>query len=159
MARAALGALGLKPALPALIQGLKHKKNKSRKFWTEPRSCMVLGLKPMGKPSTRDKNQKLRTEPRSCMVHGLKPMGKPTTRKEKLHYVKFGFIWGKLSTRHWVRSQIAGIRESALRSAAPRESMWRRAIRHLRNDLSSLPAVNSSDGILILNTIFNCYLC
>ena len=27
-----------------------HKKN--HKFWTEPRPCMVHGLKPMGKPST-----------------------------------------------------------------------------------------------------------
>jgi len=53
---------------------------------------MVLGLKPMGKPSTRDKYHKFWTEPRSCMVLGLKPMGKPTTRKEKLHYVEFGFI-------------------------------------------------------------------
>ena len=25
---------------------------KSYKFWTEPRPCMVLGLKPLGKPST-----------------------------------------------------------------------------------------------------------
>ena len=25
----------------------------SKKFWTEPRPCMVLGLKPMGKPSTQ----------------------------------------------------------------------------------------------------------
>ena len=24
----------------------------SIKFWTEPRYCMVLGLKPMGKPTT-----------------------------------------------------------------------------------------------------------
>ena len=24
----------------------------NNKFWTEPRSCMVLGLKPMGKPTT-----------------------------------------------------------------------------------------------------------
>ena len=27
----------------------------SKKFWTEPRPCMVLGLKPMGKPSTKKK--------------------------------------------------------------------------------------------------------
>ena len=25
---------------------------KNSKFWTEPRYCMVLGLKPMGKPTT-----------------------------------------------------------------------------------------------------------
>ena len=41
------------------------------KFWTEPRYCMVLGLKPMGKPTTY---QYL-----SSMVLGLKLMGKPTT--------------------------------------------------------------------------------
>ena len=25
---------------------------KKQRFWTEPRHCMVLGLKPMGKPTT-----------------------------------------------------------------------------------------------------------
>ena len=65
---------------------------------------MVLGLKPMGKPTTyqnqvvdrakvlhgprtqtyRETNYllisiKFWTEPRYCMVLGLKPMGKPTT--------------------------------------------------------------------------------
>ena len=29
------------------------KYSKNYKFWTEPRPCMVLGLKPMGKPSTQ----------------------------------------------------------------------------------------------------------
>ena len=42
---------------------------------------MVLGLKPMGKPSTQKKNHKFWTEPRTCMVLGLKPMGKPSTQK------------------------------------------------------------------------------
>uniref|UniRef100_A0A7N2MHA8 Reverse transcriptase zinc-binding domain-containing protein n=1 Tax=Quercus lobata TaxID=97700 RepID=A0A7N2MHA8_QUELO len=70
-----------------MVHGLKpvgkpSPKNKSHKLWTEPRSCMVLELKPMGKPSTRDENQKLWTEPRSCMVHGLKPVGKPSTKKQ-----------------------------------------------------------------------------
>src|SRR6266567_2806342 len=32
---------------------------KSQKSWTEPRSCMVLGLKPVGKPSTREKSKVL----------------------------------------------------------------------------------------------------
>ena len=80
---------------------------------------MVLGLKPMGKPSTKKeilqvldrtkalhghrtqasgetkytkkkkKNHQFWTEPRPCMVLGLKPMGKPTTYKEKLHYMDF----------------------------------------------------------------------
>ena len=48
------------------------------KFWTEPRSCMVLELKPVGKPTTSE-NYKFWTEPRSWMVLGLKPIGKPTT--------------------------------------------------------------------------------
>ena len=52
-------------------------KRKTQKFWTEPRHCMVLGLKPMGKPST----QKFWTEPRHSMVLGPKPMGKPSTKK------------------------------------------------------------------------------
>ena len=43
---------------------------------------MVLGLKPMGKPSTKQKNQKFWTEPRPCMVLGLKPMGKPSTKQK-----------------------------------------------------------------------------
>ena len=51
------------------------------KFWTEPRPCMVLGLKPMGKPSTKKKSHKFWTEPRPCMVLGPKPMGKPSTKK------------------------------------------------------------------------------
>ena len=112
---------------PCMVHGLKpmgkpSTKNKSHKFWTEPRSCMVLGLKPMGKPSTGE-NHKFWTEPRPCMVHGLKPMGKPTTCKEKLHCMEFGFIRGKISTSHWVSSQVAGILKSAFRTAAPKGSM------------------------------------
>ena len=42
---------------------------------------MVLGLKPMGKPTKKENYYKLWTEPRPCMVLGLKPMGKPTTKK------------------------------------------------------------------------------
>ena len=89
----------------------KYKKNKNYKFWTEPRPCMVVGLKPMGKPSTKflllpvlDRTKalygprtqaygetkykifyyyKFWTEPRPCMVLGLKPMGKPSTKKNK----------------------------------------------------------------------------
>ena len=53
---------------------------KNYKFWTEPRSCMVLGLKPIGKPTTLRK-YKFWTKPRSCIVLGLKPMGKLVTKK------------------------------------------------------------------------------
>ena len=83
-------------------------RKKGIKFWTEPRPCMVLGPKPMGKPSTKifimtsfGQNQglvwssdsslwgnqvqnfyyyKFWTEPRPCMVLGPKPMGKPSTK-------------------------------------------------------------------------------
>ena len=41
---------------------------------------MVLGLKPMGKPSTKILYYKFWTEPRLCMVLGFKPMGKPSTK-------------------------------------------------------------------------------
>ena len=46
---------------------------------------MVLGLKPMGKPTTLKKS-KFWTEPRYCMVFGLKPMGKPTTLSKNLSF-------------------------------------------------------------------------
>ena len=49
------------------------------KFWTEPRYCMVLGLKPMGKPTTYLYLSNFGTEPRYCMVLEFRPMGKPTT--------------------------------------------------------------------------------
>ena len=76
-----------------------------QRFWTEPRHCTVLGLKPMGKPTNWEKTKVLDrtkamygprtqaygetnylrkkqwfwTERRHCMVLGLKPMGKATT--------------------------------------------------------------------------------
>ena len=78
--------------------------DEKNEFWTEPRYCMVLGLKPMGKPTTYQylssfgQNQgivwssdsnlwgnqlpikiKFWAEPRYCMVLGLKPIEKPTT--------------------------------------------------------------------------------
>ena len=60
-------------------------RNKQR-FWTEPMHCIVLGLKPMGKPTTWKKKQKFWTEPRHCMVLGLKPIGKPTTTKKNYKF-------------------------------------------------------------------------
>ena len=60
----------------------KYKNFNYYKLWAEPRPCMVLGLKPMGKPSIKkkDENYKFWAEPRPCMVLGLKPMGKPITK-------------------------------------------------------------------------------
>ena len=46
---------------------------------------MVLGLKPMGKPTTSGKS-KFWTKPRSCMVLGLKLMGKPTTLRKTISF-------------------------------------------------------------------------
>ena len=60
------------------LWGNQLPENKQR-FWTEPRHCMVLGLKPVGKPITWKKKQRFSTELRRCMVLGLKPMGKSTT--------------------------------------------------------------------------------
>ena len=57
---------------------------KNSKYQTESRSCMILGLKPMGKLATSKRETKYQTEPRSCMVLGLKPMGKLATSKKKL---------------------------------------------------------------------------
>ena len=67
------------------------------KFWTEPRSCMVLGLKPMGKPTTL-RNYKFWTESRSCMVVGLKLMGKPITLRKTLSFGQNqGLVWSSNS--------------------------------------------------------------
>ena len=45
--------------------------------------CMVLELRPIGKPTTTKKKYKFWTKSRPCMVFGLKPMGKPNTTKGK----------------------------------------------------------------------------
>ena len=39
--------------------GKPSTKKKNYKFWTEPRPCIVLGLKPMGKPSKKKKERKI----------------------------------------------------------------------------------------------------
>ena len=54
------------------------------RFWIEPRHCMVLGPKPMGKPTTWIRKTRFWTEPRHCIVLELKPMGKPTTWMRRL---------------------------------------------------------------------------
>ena len=47
---------------------------------------MVLGLKPLGKPTTYKKKYKFWTEPRPCTVLRLKLLGKPTTYKKKYKF-------------------------------------------------------------------------
>ena len=74
---------------------------------------MVLGLKPMGKPTTLNKNYEFWTEPRYCMVLGLKPLGKPTTLKKNYEFwteSRYFMVlelkpMGKLVTRKWLKSQ------------------------------------------------------
>ena len=46
----------------------KCKREKNHKFWTEPRTCMVFGLKPMGKPSTKEKKSQVLD--RTKALHG-----------------------------------------------------------------------------------------
>ena len=93
------------------------------KFWTEPRYCMVLWLKPMGKPTTYhnqvlDRTKVLHgprtqtygetnylkikfwTESRYCMVFGLKSMGKPTTYKYQ--------VLDRIKVLHGPRTQTYG---------------------------------------------------
>ena len=54
------------------------------KFWTEPRSCMVLGPKPMEKLDTPRKSKRW-TKLRRCIVLGPKPMGKLDTPRKSKH--------------------------------------------------------------------------
>ena len=70
---------------------------KDHKFWAEPRPCMVLGLKPKGKPSTL-KDHKFWTEPRPCMVLGLKPLGKRSTKKIISFGQNQGLAWSSDSS-------------------------------------------------------------
>ena len=92
---------------PYMVLGLKpmgkpSTQKKNYKFWTEPRPCMVLGLKPMGKPSTQKKTYKFWTEPRPCMVLELKPMGKPSTQKKNYVTWTLESIRGELPISSWV---------------------------------------------------------
>ena len=87
---ASLGASSIKIASPASFDELTFEKRinlqKKYKFWTEPRPCMVLRPKPLGKPTTYKEEYKFWTEPRPCMVLGPKPLGKPTTYKEEYKF-------------------------------------------------------------------------
>ena len=69
------------------------------RFWTESRHCVVLGLKPMGKPTTWMRKTRFWTEPRHCMVLGLKPIiygSGPFTRGESKSPSRGG-LWPKLN--------------------------------------------------------------
>ena len=61
---------------------------------------MILGFKPMEKPTTLRKS-KFWTEPRSCMVLGLKPMEKPTTLRKTISFGQNqGLAWS-LDSNLW----------------------------------------------------------
>ena len=60
---------------------------------------MVLGLKPMGETNYLDEKTKFWIEPRHCMVLGLKPMEKPTTWMRKLSFGQNqGIVWSSDSS-------------------------------------------------------------
>ena len=50
------------------------------KFWTEPRPCMVLGLKPLGKPTTYKRTQVL---DRTKALYGLRTQAYGETKYTK----------------------------------------------------------------------------
>ena len=64
----------------------KYIKN-HHKFWTEPRPCMVHGLKPMGKPSTKRKSQVL---DRTKALHGPRTQAYGKTKYKKENLIGFG---------------------------------------------------------------------
>ena len=72
------------------------------RFWTESRHCMVLGFKPMGKPTTWMRKTEFWTEPRHCMVLGPKPMRKPTT------WMKKNWVLDRTKALHGPRTQAYG---------------------------------------------------
>ena len=72
----------------------KYKKNiYYYKFWTEPRPCMVLGLKPMGKPST--KLLLLRVLDRTKALHGPRAQANGETNyldEKRFEFRKMGYL-------------------------------------------------------------------
>ena len=60
---------------------------------------MVLGLKPMGKPSIKNKNYKCWTIARPGIVLGIKPTGKSTGRIKKK-----GKGFGLRNMGYWVKT-------------------------------------------------------
>ena len=58
------------------------------KFWTEPRPCMVLGLKLVGKPSTQIKNYKVLD--RTKAMHGPRTQAYGETKYAKQKLQSFG---------------------------------------------------------------------
>ena len=69
-------------------------RKKGIKFWTEPRPCMVLGLKPMGKPSTK-KKKKLQVLDRTKALHGPRTQANGETKyldKKRFEFRKMGYL-------------------------------------------------------------------
>ena len=59
----------------------KTTQKKNYKFWIEPRPCMVLGLKPMGKPSTQ--KNKLQVLDRTKALYGPRTQAYGETKYSK----------------------------------------------------------------------------
>ena len=95
---------------------------------------MVLGLKPMGKPSIKkNENYKCWTEPRPCMVLGLKPTGKLTGQIKK----KGGF--GLRNVGYWIKRSgrfIHGLKHPKGLGPTKKQGRWWNA--PVYNDLGGL---------------------
>src|SRR6266700_3253241 len=70
------------------LWGNQVQKRENHKFWTEPRPCMVLGLKPMGKPST--KKRKSQVLDRTKALHGPRTQAYGETKYKKGNLTSFG---------------------------------------------------------------------
>ena len=94
---------------------------------------MVLGLKPMGKPSIKNKNYKCWTVPRPCIVLGIKPTGKPTGRIEKkkgFWTSQYGLLGKNVRSFHPRRKHPKGL--------GPTKEQGRRRNAPVYNDLGGL---------------------
>ena len=80
---------GLAWSSDSSLWGNQVQKRKNYKFWTEPRSCMVLGLKSMGKPSTK-KKKKSQVLDRTKALHGPRTQAYGETKYKKEKITSFG---------------------------------------------------------------------
>src|SRR6266702_466581 len=79
---------GLAWSSDSSLWGNQVQKRKSHKFWTEPRPCMILGLKPMGKPSTKKKISQVLD--RTKALHGPRTQAYGETKYKKENITSFG---------------------------------------------------------------------
>src|SRR6266571_4963006 len=79
---------GLAWSSDSSLWGNQVQKRKYHKFWTEPRPCMVLGLKPMGKPSTKKKISQVLDRTKS--LHGPRTQAYGESKYKKENITSFG---------------------------------------------------------------------